>query len=214
MPCIWDKWVKHYEEVDIKTGHICKDGIINPDKFSKAKPKILFIMKDINNRGAKDPSHGVRNIPEWLKDGPKHQLWYTIARWSAGILNGFPSYKQIDSKMIKESFEKIAAINLKKACGGARVDSEVINAYAHQDRGLLLEQIKSIGPDFIISCGVMEPLIWLLDLKVNPEKPAAEPVKGVSRKIWVIPFRHPAMGSGAKVYNNLKKAFAKTNDNL
>jgi hypothetical protein len=215
MPCIWDKWIKHYEKIEIKAGRICRDGIINPDKFLKAKRKILFIMKDINNRGVKDRSHGVRNLPEWLRGGPKHQLWYTIARWSVGIFNDFPAYKQIDSKMIKEAFEKIAAINLKKACGGARVDSKVINAYTHQDRELLLEQIESINPDFIISCGVTESLIWLLDLKVkNPEKPADEPIEDASRKLWVIPFRHPAMGSGKMVYNNLKKVFAKINDNL
>jgi hypothetical protein len=78
----------------------------------------------------------------------------------------------------------------------------------------LLEQIESINPDFIISCGVMEPLIWLLDLKVNPEKPADEPTKGASRRTWVIPFRHPAMGSGESVYNNLKEVFAKIDNNL
>jgi len=51
-------------------------------------------------------------------------------------------------------------------------------------------------------------------LKVNPEKPADEPARGASRKTWVIPFRHPAMGSGERVYNNLRKVFAKINDNL
>ncbi|MDP8260703.1 MAG: hypothetical protein P9L96_06910 [Candidatus Gygaella obscura] len=118
MVSIWDKWIKHYKEIGIKTDRICKDGIINPDKFIKVKPKTLFIMKDINDCGAKDPSHGVRNLPEWLKDGPKHQLWYTIACWFVGILNSFPPYRQIDSKVIKESFEKIAAINLKKPVVG------------------------------------------------------------------------------------------------
>lgn len=214
MDNIWNRWIEYYGKLGINPKRICKDGIINPDKFYKAKPRILFIMKDINNRGEKDHSHGVRDLPEWLQDGPRHQLWYTIARWSAGVFNGFPPYRQIDSKMIRESFAKIAAINLKKACGGARVDSEVINAYTHQDRELLLEQIESINPDFIVACGVMEPLIWLLDLKVNPEKPADEPIKDASRKTWIIPFRHPARASGEKVYNNLKKVFAKINDNL
>lgn len=210
MSSIWDKWIKHYEKIGINAKRICKDGIINPDKFYKAKHKILFIMKDVNNiEGGPEG-----NLPEWLKDGPKYQLWYTIARWSAGIFNDFLPYRQIDTKTIKESFEKIAAINLKKASGGARVDSEVISAYAHQDRQLLLEQIELINPDFIISCGVMEPLIWLLDLKVNPEKPADEPIKDASRKTWIIPFRHPARASGERVYNNLKKVFAKINDNL
>ncbi|MCK9573475.1 MAG: hypothetical protein M0R20_03625 [Candidatus Omnitrophica bacterium] len=210
MDIIWDEWNKHYKSIGINTDRICKDGIINPEKFCKTKPKILFVMKDVN-----DIDNGPKgDLPGWLKEGPKYQLWFTIARWSAGIFNKFPPYKQIDLKMMKDSLEQVAAINLKKTCGGARVDSEIISAYTHQDRDLLLKQINSINPNLIIACGVMEPLIWLLNLKVNPEKPAADPIKDLSRKTWIIPFRHPARATGGKIYNNLKKVLAKIDYNL
>ncbi|MDP8260702.1 MAG: hypothetical protein P9L96_06905 [Candidatus Gygaella obscura] len=88
---------------------------------------------------------------------------------------------------------------------------EVITAYIHQDRDLLIEQIESINPDFIISCGVMEPLIWLLDLEVDPEKTRGKPIKDKSGKFWIAPFRHPVRASGEKIYNDLKKFFAKIN---
>ncbi len=200
----WKRWERHYLGLGIEPKRICKDGVINSDKFYKTKPKILFIMKDVNNiEGGPEG-----NLPEWLKNGPRYPLWHTIATWSAGILNGFPPYRQIDKKLMKESLENIAAINLKKASGKSRVDSEIISAYTHQDRDLLIEQIDFIMPDLIISCGVMEPLIWLLDLKVNPEAPSDKPVKDITRKAWIIPFRHPARASGEKIYNSLKKAIS------
>ncbi|MBF0504838.1 MAG: hypothetical protein HQL14_07020 [Candidatus Omnitrophica bacterium] len=206
MDAIWDKWRELYKEVGIDTGRICKDGIICYEAFCNSKPKILFVMKDINNRGVEDHSHGVRDLPEWLKDGPRHQLWHTIARWSAGIFNEFPPYKTLNKDVVKGALTKVAAINLKKACGGARVDSKVIAAYAHQDRDLLLEQIQTVKPDLIIACGVMEHLIWLLDLKVNPEDPKDSPVKDTARGAWVVPFRHPARAAGSKIYCQLKQA--------
>lgn len=205
MDSIWDKWQKLYKEARIDTSRICIDGILNPSKFNQASRKLLFVLKDINNRGMDDPSHGVRNLPEWLAYGPKHQLWHTIARWSAGIFNNFPPYATLSEAIVNESLAKVAAINLKKACGGARANSEVIAAYTHQDRDLLIEQIQSIKPDLIIACGVMEHLIWLLDLEVNPEAPLDSPVKDEARGAWVIPFRHPARAAGSKIYKQLKQ---------
>ena len=193
--------------MNIKPERICKDGIIDSNGFHKAKPKILFIMKDVNDFEGGD-------LPEWLKEGPRY-MWHTIARWSAGVLNEFPPYEKIsDKEILEESLKKIAAINLKKASGKATVAPEVVNAYAHQDRELLLEQIDSIAPDLIISCGVMDQLIWLLDLKVNPEKPSNEPIKDTARKVCIVPFRHPARAGGKETYNKLKEIVAKCKGRL
>lgn len=205
MDSIWREWEGHYKRLGINVERVCKDGIINPVKFSGASKRVLFLLKDINNRGVDDPSHGVRDLPQWLRNGPRHQLWHTVAKWSAGVLNNFPPYETLGEKIVNESFAKIAAINLKKACGGARVNSDVIAAYTHQDRNFLLRQIHFIKPDLIISCGVLEPLIWLLDLKVNPEYPSEHPVRDEARGAWVIPFRHPARAAGKKIYEQLKK---------
>jgi len=202
MDVIWYKYIKHYEKLGINPKRICKDGIIDFNEFHKAKPKILFIMKDVNDFEGGD-------LREWLKEGPRY-MWHTIAKWSAGMLNDFPMYEEVVHYDVKkEALKKIAAINLKKSSGKATVAPEIVNAYAHQDRELLLEQIDSIAPDLIISCGVMDQLIWLLDLKVNPEKPSNEPIKDKARNIWVVPFRHPARAGGREVYNKLKEIATK-----
>jgi hypothetical protein len=204
MDSIWKEWEEHYRRQRIDAKRICKDGIIDPAKFNQTCPRILYVLKDVNNRAEDDPSHGVRNLPEWLQDGPRHQLWFTIAKWSAGLLCDFPLYNTLGKDLVRDSFARVAAINLKKASGGARVDNEIVSAYTHQDRNLLLEQIRRINPQLIISCGVMEQLIWLLDLKVNPESPSDKPVRDEVRGAWVVPFRHPARAAGSKIYEQLK----------
>ncbi len=90
-------------------------------------------------------------------------MWHTVARWSAGILNDFPKYEEIDKyDTYKEWLSKIATVNLKKASGGSTADMAVINAYCYRDRELLLEQIIEIAPNIVVACGTIDVLIWLL----------------------------------------------------
>lgn len=138
--------------------------------------------------------------------GPKYQIWHTVARWTAGILSGFPPYSRINHwDTYRDSVFKMAAINLKKQSGLSSSDMSEINAFARADQSLLLEQIRGINPDIIIACGTYDQLIWLLGLQINPNK-LGDPVWSKEFSAHVIPFRHPArVGSNEKAYNNLKK---------
>lgn len=203
---IWNRWEAHYKNLDINTKAICRDGIIDPAKYKDVLVKVLFVLKEVN-----DFPGG--SLPVMLKDGPKGQMWHTVARWSAGLLKrDFPPFEEIDNiAVMKASLSQIAAVNLKKATGTAKADISVINAYAHQDRDLLLEQIDSIKPDVIVACGIIDILIWLFDLKVKAEKPSQGPIRDERRKAWIIPFRHPCTADNRKTYQELKILLGKTN---
>ncbi len=198
--------MEHYKNEGIDPKSICKDGILNEVKFQNVKPKVLFILKEVNDFKEGD-------LREMLKDGPVWQMWHTIARWAAGIINDFPPYNEIDnSESLKENLSKIAAINLKKASGGASANLSKINAYAHLDKNLLREQIKMIRPDIIIACGTFDILIWLLNIDVKKvDNPYEEPVYDEERNIWVIPWRHPGRANNEETYEELKKLIAEIN---
>lgn len=203
---LWNKWEDRYSE---DTKPIVKDGIINENKFSSAPIKILFVLKEVNYW----PNGGDLRIT--LKDGPVHGTWFSVARLTAGIFNNFPQIEDIDDESIyKKEFLKIAAINLKKTGGVGTVNMDLINKYAYRDRDLLKIQIDSINPDIIISCGVFDSLIWLLDSNVTPT--IKEPVKAKinGKDCWVIPFRHPLpFGVSVKtLYGNLKKTMLSNED--
>lgn len=137
-------------------------------------------------------------------------MWHTISRWTGGILNNFPEFEEIDEwSAKKKNIKKISSINLKKTSGGASSNMSIINAYAHMDKELLLEQIDEIQPSIIVACGTFDSVIWLLDLKVNPDKPYECPVFEEMRNIWVIPWIHPGRVDNRKAYNELKELFSK-----
>lgn len=200
---LWQKWEEHYSKLGIDKKRICRDGIINKEAYSSASTKILFIMKDVNEFPEGD-------LREMLENGPKYQMWHAVARWAAGILNDFPPFTDIDYyETMKDAIIKIATINLKKTSGGPYSNMLVINAYGFQDRALLREQIEAINPDIVMACGTFDILVWLLELKVNPDEPDNNPVYDEQRKIWVVPFRHPARVNNEKTYSELKSIFNK-----
>ena len=201
---LWARWSQHYRNLGHDPKRITQDGILHPEKFNSDR-RVLFILKDSNNfPGGK--------LADLLKNGPVHAMWHVAARWAAGILNGFPEFQDIDNRRaMTEALHQIAVVNLKKITGGAGVSHAVVNAYAHQDRRLLLEQIDAIAPKVILACGVFDPLVWLLDLAVEPCKDK-EPARSKHNGAWVIPWRHPNRASNRKTYAELKELWAGLGD--
>jgi hypothetical protein len=202
MSDIWQRWERHYNRLGIDSNNMSRDGIIDVEKFNNDK-KILFILKETN----KFPGG---SLSELLKTGPKYQMWHTLARWAAGILQDFPDYLTVDSKSEKTiAIHQIAVINLKKISGGSTANMSQVTSYAHQDKELLIDQIKSINPKMIIACGTFEPLIWLLDLSVDVDAPYSKPVKSKIINAEVVPWRHPSRVSNKNTYDELKDLLAK-----
>ena len=206
---LWKRWENHYTECGIDKKYIVKDGIINEKEFSSASIKILFVLKEVNGWDKGKDIGGDLRIR--LKNGPVHGTWFSVARLSAGIFNGFPKFEDIDNESIyNKEFSKIAGINMKKIGGGGSSNMHIINEFAYRSRKLLKMQIESINPDIIISCGVFDSLIWLFDLNVTPttEESTKEPVKTKinGKDCWIIPFRHPLplAVSSKTLYKNLR----------
>lgn len=203
MNDIWKRWTKHYKLLKIDPSRISKDGVIYPSRFNK-NFRLLFILKETNGFPG-------GSLSELLYNGPKYQMWHTTARWAAGILYDFPNYQQIDNrKTLTKALHEISVINLKKTTGVSSADMHKINAYAHQDKDLLLEQIKTIAPHIILACGTFESLIWLLDIPVSGDNPYEKPVKSKIIESLVIPWRHPNRVDNKKTYEELREIFMKS----
>lgn len=199
---VWPEWEAHYSRIGVDPARICRDGIVDAERYSRAPRKILFILKEVNDWKGGD-------LRPWLRQGPRYQIWHTVARWAAGILRNFPRFNEVDNyASMQEGLRQVAALNLKKSSGGSQSDMSVINAYAFQDRTLLLKQIQAIGAEMLVACGTFDSLVWLLELKVDPDCPAEKPVFDSVRKAWVVPFRHPGRVDNAKTYAELKQLLA------
>ena len=139
------------------------DGIVNSDLYFATYPKILWILKEVNDpdggdwdmkdaiNDLKDPSRGIRK--GWGKTFNK--IIYT----TNGILNE-QTYKQIDyisdDPDLVDILKKTAFINLKKTPGGATAYKPAVEDFYERHKDLILEQIKLINPDIIIGGNTFE----------------------------------------------------------
>ncbi|MBF0432565.1 MAG: hypothetical protein HQK83_14870 [Fibrobacteria bacterium] len=195
----WAKWDEHYKKIGINSGRICRDGIFDDKEWERTKRKVLFILKEVN-----DWEGG--NLKDLFENGPKYQMWHTICRWAAGIQNGFPNFEEINNwDVLSTTIKSLASINLKKTSGGASANMSVVNAYAVVNQALLQEQITLIAPDIVIACGTFESVIWLMNLRVDPDNPYTKTIFSDDYHCWVVPWRHPGRVNNEKTYYELKK---------
>ena len=193
---LWDDWRQHYRQLGLDFARVTIDGILDPASFDQAEKRILFVLKDSN-----DFASG--SLADLLKNGPVYSMWHTVARW-ATALTSRRNFDEVNSyPIMTQALHQVAVINLKKVTGLANADPEVINAFASRDAELLRKQIEIIDPQIIVACGTFMPLIWLLDLPVNPANPYQEVIRTKSG-IKVIRGRHPNRAPAKKSFEQLK----------
>jgi hypothetical protein len=201
MTEIWHDWESRYRSADVPTDAFCTDGIVDMAAYQGTKPKLLFVLKEVNS-----PAPGKWDLRRRLREH-WDPMARALAKWTAGILCGFrQSYHEVskDRDLLHTSLCRVAVVNLKKVGGGATSDMNVINAFAYVAKDLLVRQIEEIRPDIVVAGGVFATLMWLLDLGVKPLSiRQGLPVRDNVRNLWVIPWRHPSRGDQARYYEQL-----------
>lgn len=199
---MWRDWREHYRRSGMDPDDIARDGIVDLDAWANAPSKVLFVLKEVND-------HRGQDLREFLREGPKYQMWHTVARWASGLLGGFPPFQQVDSwDAMHESLQRIACINLKKADGGSSAHMPTVNAFALHDRHFLRRQIESIRPDILVACGTWDSVGWILDLALRPDREEVHPLWDEKRRLWALPWMHPGRKDNVETYNSLRELVA------
>jgi hypothetical protein len=193
------KYLKDY------TNGLIEDGIIDPVKYDKQNPKILFIAKEHNRL---NDSYESGSYAKWWSgnDSVRYGFSHRISEWAYGILNNFPAYDAITYADKNEALQSIAFINIKKTWGDASADPIVLSNYVSLTKTLLQQQIDSISPTIILCCLRYDYLTkQLFDFKnMIPAQ------YGFSYQKWhgslVINFYHPSARKNKSVlYSQLKE---------
>jgi len=141
-----------------------KDGVVDYDIFCRQPIKILWILKETNDREGK-----CTDLREFLKAPDSYLLWkrtwLPVLQVSIALLSGVENTGSNNFESVKSSlrincreyfsvFRGIAAINLNKLPGNKSIPSkELVKRYG-QFRNIILSQVRLIDPDVIICCGV------------------------------------------------------------
>lgn len=129
------------------------DGLVDPKKYVASNPKIVFVLKEVNDPGGKEEW----DLRSFLRKGGRGRTWNNVVRWALGMQNftcrSWRQYKSISAAQRKEVLTSIGVINVKKTPGGASSKSEEIKSIARNDSDLLEEQIELYKPNYLICCG-------------------------------------------------------------
>src|SRR6266850_2209730 len=149
------KLTEHYQQFD-KHDSLVRDGIIDVDRFARAKYKILWILKEPYGDGRFSYPAYIHDFRFGQGYPTSGSMWHKITYTNYGILNKFMQWSEIPALKVDENvfntLKACAIINLKKLPGGIiSYYGEIKEAY-EKSKGIINEQINLISPDIII-CG-------------------------------------------------------------
>jgi hypothetical protein len=163
-----------------------KDGIIDPSRWSTAKTKILFLLKESYD-GPKDLRVEIRET-----GFAKWQIWRKCAYWCYAchhvFLDTLPPFPDHDPAFREASdlFLSSAILNIKKSNGRHPSDYEDLAPYAREDGDLIRQQIELISPKIVISGNV-----WYKD-EFWPEARQVYDFVWQAGDRFIVDFWHPA----------------------
>jgi len=174
------------------------DGITCYDKYIKAKYKILWILKEVNDTNNKEKDQNRREFHAKVQGS---QTFYNIMRVCYAILNGIEKYdKKLlaiskDECLINDSIvlDEIAIINVKKSGGISVTASGAIDKeYMKQDvKQFTLKQINFINPQIIINSSGVKQLFY--DLCNNNYEKSNGELYSIHNNRIIIDTGHPLM---------------------
>ena len=150
----------HYnqESINPNKAPIVIDGIINNELFSKAKHKILWVLKEPYCDGQLSYPNYIKN-KEIFKFGSKFpkpdSFWSKIAYTNYGLLHDYYHLFSVPrirhNEEVFNALQVCALVNIKKIKEGyTESDDDNILAHYINSKQLILEQIMLINPDIII----------------------------------------------------------------
>lgn len=132
------------------------DGITNLEKYNCAPVKILWVLKEGNERKHEDRDH--REYHSCVTWAPGWKSTYkNIILTTYGLLNNccFEELPLLDNDARVNNqyvMDDIALININKNGGGGSANESIIKANYVKYKDVILKQIYEINPDIIINC--------------------------------------------------------------
>ncbi len=138
-----------------------QDGIIDVDQYSKAKFRILWILKEANSKdfGGWDLRSFIANDLLGYHNWRRTYNLITYITW--GIFNDFPKWQKQSRKWEAEHstiLQKIAIINLKKIPGASSSSDSAIISEFQNNKEIIFKQVEASNPDIIIFGGTKKYL--------------------------------------------------------
>jgi hypothetical protein len=184
----------------IRPGFVA-DGLPDEDSYLNANPKVLIILKEVN-----DKNGGGWDLREFIREeGGRRQTWDNVARWMHALyhIKNLPTwekcYKNISDDFRRENLQAIAAMNLKKSPGGATADHNEIWPVITEDGSYIEKQARLYNSDLVFCGGTGDMFKWVLEQQYDSKIQWKTTSRGTEYFVWnhsdrqvpVISLPHP-----------------------
>jgi hypothetical protein len=183
---LFDEWRK--ARPDYKS--FITDGVIDENSFLESSPKIVFLLKEID-----DYDKDLREL--WGTTSRGHTV-AGISHWTWGIREIYnnPSREitkadlpRNDADFRHKQICTVCAMNVKKVSGGASSNMSEVKKFAKRDADFLLRQLDIYKAEIVVCCGIEYPKHLDADFTYNGSEVWFG--KDHERGSLVIGFRHP-----------------------
>jgi hypothetical protein len=187
--------------------NMVQDGVVDPSAYLESHPKILFILKEVNDANSNPLKNGGWDLRNFVFRGcdKKWQTWNSITRWVHGIRRLptptiWKEVAKISQTKRKEELRSVAAMNLKKSPGGASTKYGELEIEALKYKSLLAEQFWLYDADLVICCGRgVAKLAWKV-FQPDDQRDWEQTSRGVWYKKYksekfIISYKHPQVPS-------------------
>jgi hypothetical protein len=175
------------------------DGAVDADAYLTSTPKLLFLLKEVNDPG---PSGGGWCLRKFLRDGGRPATWDNITRWTRAIrrLPDEMAWEELNKPVTpaqrREVLRSIAAVNLKKVPGGAETDEQAFWTAVQKDAQYVRDQFELYEADLVVCCGALVRNAFDTFIKPSHVGPWRSTFRGIkyleySPRKFVIAYSHP-----------------------
>jgi len=199
-----NKLMQNWKKRDLHSGKsfgkkpvFIEDGIIDFDRWSKVKRKVLFLLKEAYQKEQGDEDWSLTELIRNNWQGPKHKVWWTVSYWlyvlQKSDKNHVPNLPRNETEFAecKEYLLSSAVVNIKKSSGRSRSVEEDLSQYLNEDKDLLYDQIALINPDIII-CGYTFEYLRVIMKTTGNEIEDSDGIVFQFDKIMAFDYWHPA----------------------
>lgn len=195
---------------------IAYDGAVNEEKYNKQDFKVVFLLKEVNNKENKESG----SLVDWLATLNSYEkktwkkTWLNVCYWCEILKDLNVNFSDIYAKTeeeITKILHNVAVVNIKKTFGDSKSIYEELQKAIKDYGDLTLYEIeKIIQPKLVICCGTFE-LAQLLFQTVKQKTVQTETLSCgteyfIEDGIYYLKFVHPAW---YVVNNNILFAYAK-----
>lgn len=129
------------------------DGVVNEEAWMRSTPKILLLMKEVN-----DPNGRGWDLRTFLSTTDRQDTWDSVTRWIRAI-RALPTelpwrdVRSVEPEHRREHLGSLAVMNLKKTPGRHTADVKTFRKIVAEDQSFLRRQFSLYDADLVICCG-------------------------------------------------------------